>query len=326
MIRFKSHATVYVALVMGLALSLGTAVLGGSVTPSGIHNSNTGDKIETSRRAALHSFHLQRSLERYSELEGKIPTSPLEELTQSGYLFYEPTYSEGTHADWYRVTKVAVENQGKGRYRFWVTFPDPDGSANYAREALVLAKPTTEEFQQFEEGMKRNTWMLVQREPQYFGDITKEDVVEGRFLYDGNGRELKFLSRSRADYAQLRWSVALLKLLTDFGKEFMRVHGVPAQSSRELEEFIGEKVEKGWFPPLNKNAVILVERFDGTNPAYVPILEGGKGFEVIVPLFGAGEAPVPENYRRFLRNYFGESNYAPGKFIRYVYFQSQARG
>ena len=269
-------------------------------------------------KAFYHAENLSRAFRRYFELEGKIPTS-VDEIAEKGYTFFKHAATvEDEKIPGWLVKSVSLTYEGQGKFAIWLVYPYPDGSGNFNYRALFLAERGSKSYEDMMNGLKNSSLMLIRHHPEVFGDIPQEKVYSGEFLID-NGREFRIFAKDEKEYAQIRWAIDLAYLLDEFTREFHRLNHRFPGNFRELEEFIGEKNERGWIAPLTGKPVTLQAYFNGENPAYrVMELNGKQDYEILIPLFGAGSQDVESAYQRFLR--FQQGYFVPGKYVRIASF------
>ncbi len=84
----------------------------------------------------------------------------------------------------------------------------------------------------------------------------------------------------------------------------------------ELFEFAGEPNWEAWIAPLTSVSVRVTDTWDGTNVVNRALNEG-RGYEILVPLFGAGSEEVVKpdaiDWNNLAQPWYG---YYPGKYMR----------
>jgi len=230
----------------------------------------------------------------YAFATGKLPGS-LGDLRD--YLFFEPTCE---FSNW------VVEGDCL-RFNAEVFDLEPR-----CLEAKIVC-PRTAAWREEEEQRRQARFRAFHDRPvePRIADVSAEDVLAGRFS-DYIVDKLRAFSASDPEFLQLYWSWQIAGFLQAALCEFNMVNGRYPQSAEEMLASLPARNEAAWVAPLTGQRVDFTDSDDGGGIVYRPV-DDGAGFELLVPLFGAGaEHALGGNKHRFSRG----DGYAAGKYFR----------
>jgi len=223
---------------------------------------------------------LINAIRRYQYSQEELPVS-LDQLADEGFLFFDPELA-GLSWDISGDTLTVGARLERG------------GEATAV--SMQFFQPGSDNYQSWLNTLRQEMWEFVAEDRDkgtYPEDVTEQDVMSGRFsmwYYD----KLRAHTSSPEEFHQLMWSCELAGLLGISLRLYSLQHDgrFPADSA-ELFAWIGPRIEKGWESPLTGCPVSVGGAFNGENVAYLPKPDL-SGFQLFVPLFGAGTQTPPE--------------------------------
>lgn len=223
---------------------------------------------------------LINAVRRYQYSVGDLPAS-LDRLANEGFLFFDPGLeglSWDTSGDTLTVG-ARVERNGR-----------------VTEVSTQFFKPRSEDYDSWLSMMRLEMWEYISEDRGkgiYPEGLTEQDVMSGRFsmyYYD----KLRAHTSSPEEFHQLMWSCELASLLgVSLRLYSIQYDGRFPADVAELFSWIGPRITKGWESPIGGSLVSVGDTFKGENIAYLPKPDL-TGFQLFVPLFGAGTLTPPE--------------------------------
>lgn len=263
---------------------------------------------------------LQHGIVRYMDVENSLPKS-FDELLKAGYLFFVPKIKinrweiVGNALEVEVVEHHPVKNGLKvftARYRLG----SPDEL--HPEQTRYLRSKARENIREGQRKAAARNGGQVPKDSIYYG-ISEEDVMSGR-ISESLPDEYRGYSANDTEFRQLYWADDLCRLLYIYCYEYSPGSaGQFPSNARELLEFIGDVVPRGWIAPMTGKPVKIQDHYDGQNAGYV-VSNGGRKIEIFVPLFGAGASKKPHP---FMRGFERLGVLKPGEYF-YLKFNSDS--
>jgi len=282
--RGKSLITTLVVLGCAYAVFMSASSL--AVEPGNVYEPFDGSVVEAKS--------LHHAADRYRITEGTLPED-IEALKR--YCFFEP------------VIEIAEWKLEGDVLEFSVNMRWKDG---FKLKAFRLSRPGSEAEKEAIEKRRNRMARSCEQEPERWPDwVTAEDILVGRFSKYADDK-IRGHAGSVEEFPQVYWSCDLANLLSMTAVMlYAPAHDghYPADAG-ELIAFIGKVNEEGWMAPVTGGPVKIVSVWDGKNVLY-RVNEDCTGFEIRVPLFGAGVA------KSTMSESWGDyDGWFPGEYVR----------
>jgi len=179
--------------------------------------------------------------------------------------------------------------------------------------AAAIPRPGSAAWEQEVERQRKAEFEAFHRRPvdPSVADVSAQDVLEGRYSNYIRDR-LQAFARDEREFRQLYWAWQLAGFLHAALRGLKNAHGTYPASAAELLAALPARSANAWIAPMTGERVGFSDGGDGPGIVYRPV-NGGTGFELLVPLFGAGaEHALGENKHRFLPS----DGYFPGQYFR----------
>jgi len=242
---------------------------------------------------------LINGITRYQLVKRVLPGS-LAELEDEGFLFFKP---ELKNLSWELVGDTLTIRASVMR------------SGEVAEVSHEFFTPGSIAYNSWITTWREEMWQFIQADRKegkaalWPNEITKEDVMSGRFslyIFD----KLRAHASSVEEFHQLMWSYDLATLLGVSAHLYSVVHnGRYPVDAAVLFSWIGPRIARGWAAPLTGDLVSVSATLHGDNVAYMPKPDL-NGFQLFVPLFGAGTKQAPEGME-----ITAKEGFHPGKYV-----------
>jgi len=178
---------------------------------------------------------------------------------------------------------------------------------------VTIPRPGTAAWQEEQERHRQAEFRAFHHRPldPSISDVSGDDILEGRFSNYSRDKLYAF-ARSDREFRQLYWSWQLAGFLHAALREFRYANGRYPLSSDELLTALPPRSAAAWIAPITGERAEVGDTYDKAGILYRSI-DDGAGFELLVPLFGAGaEHALHGNKHRFRPS----EGYFPGEFFR----------